>query len=249
VNISQLSLLQELSKLSPQESKAFIKLISVDVLKNLGSGKYLVNIEGKEVRVQSEASLNEGSKVWGVLEKSKNNLLLNKVFVMPKAMQNLLVLKDDFGFDFIQKVLESKNPAQSFKNELLEHMAKAPSKEHFSAYTQMFLALEYNIMTFPFEYQKHFGVYQMKKRYNKKSKKSYLDFYAMFERLGVIEGSIALIEGAISVSISAVFQESIEILETELKNFPFASQTTLTLKNSIEPLYAQEKLTLLDVRL
>ena len=62
MNISRLGALAKLISANPNEAKALIKLVSVDILKSLGDGKYTVTIDGKELSAKSDKALGEGAR-------------------------------------------------------------------------------------------------------------------------------------------------------------------------------------------
>jgi len=250
VQISDLAQIVKLAALSPNESKTLVKLLSADVLKNLGDGKLLLKSASKEFNVKSEINLSEGVKVWAkIATLPDKSLLLQKAKLMPKLMQNLVLLQDKYKLEDLQTLLKTKEPMQAFKKEVLEQLATSNSKEQFSALSQMLLSLNQNVLTIPIEYHNYYAILQMKKRYNKSSKKLSLDFYTALETLGEIEGTLTLIENEVYLHMNVVFEESLRVLEKAIDSLSFSSKTTLQLKESFEPLFNQESVTLLDITL
>lgn len=250
MNISDVAKILKLATLSPSESKTFIKLLSADVLKNLGNNELLLKSGVKEFSVKSEINLSEGSKVWAkIATLPDRSLQLLDAKVMPKLMQNLLILQDKYRVEDLQTLLKTKEPLSAFKKEVLEQLASSGSKEQFSALSQLLLSLNQSVLTIPIEYQNYYAILQMKKRYNKDSKKRSLDFYTALENLGEIEGTISLIDGEVYLHMNVAFEESLALLEKAVDDLSFSSKTTLALKESFEPLFNQESLTLLDIKL
>lgn len=250
MNISDVAQILKLATLSPNESKTLIKLLSADVLKNLGNNELLLKSGMKEFNVKSEINLSEGSKVWAkIATMPDKSLQLLDAKVMPKLMQNLLLLQEKYQLQDVVKLLSSKEPISAFKKEVFEQLASSNSKENFSALSQLLLSLNQNVLTIPLEYQNYYAVFQMKKRYNKDFKKRSIDFYTALENLGEIEGTISLIDDEVYLHMNVAFEESLTLLEKTVDDLSFSSKTTLQLKESFEPLFNQESLTLLDIKL
>jgi len=250
LNISDVAQIIKLAALSPQESKTLVKLLSADVLKNLGDSELLLKSASKEFSVKSEVNLKEGAKVWAkVATLPDKTLLLQSAKSMPKLMQNLALLENKYKLEDLQTLLKAKEPMSTFKKEVLEQLATSSSKEQFNSLTQMLISLNQNILTIPIEYQNYYAILQMKKRYNKQSKKLSLDFYTALETLGEIEGTISLIDDEVYLHLNVAFEESLKLLEKHIDELSLSSNTTLKLKESFEPLFNQEGLALLDIKL
>jgi hypothetical protein len=212
MNISDLSALLKVATSSPTEAKALVKLLSVEVLKSLGNDTYLVKSDLKEFLATSENSnqpLKEGMKLWAQVEqKSNQDAFLKSFLQLPKIMDQLSGLQDNFKASTLLEILNSKNPANALKESVMEKMAQATSKEQFSSLSQMLLSLNHGVITLPVYYENYYALLQTKKRYNKESKKLSLDFYAALPFLGAIEGTIDLIEDEIYVNIDVEFEQS-----------------------------------------
>ena len=85
----------------------------------------------------------------------------------------------------------------------------------------------------------------MKKRYNKTSKKSQLDFYAALLKLGPISGTVMFIEDEIFIDLDVAFEATKLFLEENLKDIRY--KITLHVREDIEPLYHPHTNSLLDI--
>ncbi|DAB29320.1 MAG TPA: hypothetical protein CFH84_10285 [Sulfurimonas sp. UBA12504] len=91
-----------------------------------------------------------------------------------------------------------------------------------------------------------FSLVQFKKRYNTKTKNTYIDFYAALELLGPISGLITLDERVIKIELCVAFVQTKIFLENDLKNFSYNNINIKLVKN-IEPLYDTKRSSLLDI--
>ena len=247
MNISQLNALTKLISSNPKEAKALIKLASIDVLKSLGENKYLIQLGSKTLSAQSDRVLNEGAKYWTQYSQSKNSKpTLSNLLKMPNILKNLDNLQLQYNLKDIQTILKSKEAITIFKQDILEHLTKASNKEEFSNFSNLLLSLQNQTLTLPLNINGYFYLLQIKKRYNKNSKTTYLNFYTALEYLGPISGIISLYNTKIEINLSVVYEKTKQFLEKESENLSY--NVNITLQKNIEPLYDSSNLnSLLDV--
>ena len=237
---------------SPQEAKALIKLLSVDVTSSLGDGKYLIENPSTKVVVSSDKPLTEGGKYWLELATKHNEMpLVGKFLEQPAMLKEFANIPFKFDTKELHELLSGKKSIESFKTDLLEHLSNATNKEDFTQISNLLLSLMQNTLTIPLTYQQYFGVFQMKKRYNKTSKKSQLDFYASLAKLGPISGTVMLLDDEIFINLDVAFTTTKLFLEENLKELRY--KTTLHAKcqdgisENIPPLYQFHSNTILDI--
>ncbi len=244
-SISQLaSILHSAS--SPKEAATLLKLLSVDVTKSFGDGSYLVESANKNFRVLSEKPLSEGAKYWLELaNKGRQTPLVTKFLQQPKLFEAMMQTPISFDIKEVHALLSSKKTLQSFKTELLQQLSLAQNKEEFTQISALLLSLMQNTLTLPLQYGHTFGVFQMKKRYNKTSKKSQLDFYASLAKLGPICGTLLQVEDEIVIDLEVAFTTTKLFLEENLKTLQY--KTTLHIGQNIPPLYQFHSDAILDI--
>lgn len=236
MNISQLGALTNLLSKNPLELKAIIKLASMNVLQSLGSNKYTVQLNNQTLTAQSDKSIDVGSRYWTQLSDNKDgNIKLSNLVKMPKLFQLLQSSHTKYSLEDLKTILSAKEPAGLVKQNVLEHLSTASSKDEFSNTSTLLLSLQSQTLTIPVEYKGHFSILQMKKRYNKRSKKAQIEFYAALELLGPISGVISLEENEVFVNISVAFEKTKDFLDQESKNFSL--NLNISLIQDIEPLY------------
>jgi hypothetical protein len=246
LSISELSTILQLAASSPNEAKALIKLLSIDVVKALGENRYLIQTASKDLTAHSEQKLQEGSRYWAELTAKQNSTpTLSKLIQHPAIMKELQQLPVMFDLKELHKILSHEKPLESIKTKLLEHLSHASSKEDFTQISNLLLSFMNNTLTIPLQYQQYFGLFQMKKRYNKTTKRSQLDFYAALHDLGPISGSVMLIQNDISVNLSVVFKTTKLFLEENLNDIRY--KTTIRLQEDIQPLYNLQTNKILDI--
>lgn len=245
-SINQLSSLAKLISTNPNEAKAFIKLASVDVLKSLGDGKYTIVLDNKTLTAQSDKPLSEGAKYWSQLTQPKNGTAqLSNLQKMPQQLQNLQNSQFEYSLKDLQTLLKSQKPETLMKQNLLEHLSSASTKDEFSTASNLLLSLQNNTLTIPIRQDNYFSILQFKKRYNKKSKRTQLDFYAALEFLGPVSGVITLEDGSVNIDLNVAFDKTKNFLEDDMDNFSY--DINISLVENIEPLYNANSNALLDV--
>lgn len=246
MNISNLSALAKLISANPNEAKALIKLVSVDVLKSLGDGKYTILLDNKTLTAQSEKPLSEGAKYWTQLSQNKSSTPeLSNLLKQPQLFKNLQNSTIEYSLKDLQTILSSKKPESVIKQGLLEHLTTALTKEEFTNTSTLLLSLQNQTVTIPINYHNYFSVLQFKKRYNKKTKKTEIDFYAALEILGPISGVISLVNGAVTAELNVAFDKTKQFLEDNMNNLSF--DVNISVIAAIEPLYSANINSLLDV--
>lgn len=245
-SVSDLSTILKLASTSPAEAKALIKLLTIDVIKSLGESNYIIQTASKELTANSESKLQEGGRYWAQLETKQNSLpVLSKLIKHPAILKHLQSLSIVFDAKELHSILTHEKPLENIKGRLLEHLSHASSKDEFTQLSNLLLSLMQNTMTIPLQYQQYFGLFQMKKRYNKTTKKSQIDFYAALHNLGPINGTIMLIEDEIIVDLDVAFKATKLFLEDNLNTIRY--KLNIHLKEEIEPLYNVQNNTILDI--
>ncbi|QOY53386.1 hypothetical protein [Candidatus Sulfurimonas baltica] len=246
MNISQIDSLVKLISTNPNEAKALIKLVSVDILKSLGDGKYSVLLDNKTLTAQSDKPLSEGAKYWSQLTQSKDSTpQLSQLLKHPALLKNMQHTNLEYSLKDLRTVLSSAKPENTLKQNLLEHLSVASTKEEFSSTSALLLSLHNQTVTIPLNYHGYFSVLQFKKRYNKKTKKSQINFYAALELLGPISGIISLENGGVSIELNVAFDKTKQFLENDMKNLSY--DVDISVVNIIEPLYIANLNSLLDL--
>ncbi len=244
-SVGEVSALLRLAASGGIEGKALTKLLTLDLLKDLGGGRYLATIDGKESKVQSELPLKEQSRFWAQLTARQGELpKIHTISSKPLLLQSLAALPPMEPEQFLALV-KSGHPG-SVKKHFMEQLAMAATKEEFSAFSQLLLSIHHNVLTLPLFYERYLGFLQMKKRYNKKEQKHHVDFYAALHHLGPVEGTLALNEGRVDAVLQVQFESTKTFLEKQLNNLPPYLHLSMQTVDKTAPLWEMSE-TLLDV--
>ena len=156
-SITELSNIFRLASASPAEAKALIKLLSADVTKSLGDGKYLLQTPQKKIPATSQKPLQEGLKYWVELgTKQHETPVISKFLQQPKLLLELQTLPLKFDIKELHELLSGKKTMESFKTDLLDNLLNAASKEDFTQISNLLLSLMQNTLTIPLQYQHYF---------------------------------------------------------------------------------------------
>ncbi|MCF6340636.1 MAG: hypothetical protein L3J10_07805 [Sulfurimonas sp.] len=246
MNISQLSSLAKLLTTNPNEAKAAIKLATVNILKSLGNSKYTILLDNKTLTAQSEKPLSEGVKYWAQMTNLKNSTpKLSQLLKQPLLLKNLQNSYVEFSLKDLQTILNSKKPQNILKQDLLQNLANSTSKEEFISNSTLLLSLQNQTMTIPINYHNYFSILQFKKRYNKKSKKTQIDFYAALEFLGPISGILLFNNSNVSINLNVAFEKTKQFLQRDIKNISY--KVDISVVGEIEPLYNTNINSILDI--
>jgi len=229
------SLVSLLKNSDPQSAKALIKLLSVDVLKSLDDDKYLLQTQDKTLTAQSQKKLQVGERYFAKYTQTKQETpILSNLIKVPKLLSQLKELHSTpmlYNEKTLKELLLQKDPVGNFKETLLDTLAKTTSKEQFHTTSLLLLSLHQGVFTLPFVFYHSLGFLQIKKRYNKKEKKSFLDFYAFFEHLGAISGVIS--QEIIRINVG--YKEIKEFLEEKSNELSYPLDINVI--TPISPLY------------
>ncbi len=249
-DLSALANIAKLASLSPSEAKALIKLSTIDVLKSLGSSNYQVVVDGKTLEAKADNPNLKAQTYWGEISKSGKEFSLSNLIKSPALLNTLSHSPITFTLDELVKILKQPSPVSAMKDQALQLMASAGSKEEFSALGQLLLSLTNSTLTLPFLENQFRGYLQLKKRKSeqgKKEKKQHIDFYTALKHLGPISGTIVLMEESISMTLYVGFKKSKAILEKELSELSFGNDTNIIVQEEITPLYEESGDHVLDI--
>ena len=240
ISITNLSnILNNLNNIDAKNAKTIIKLLSIDVLKSLDNNKYQILLNNKILTAHSQRQLMEGERYFARFEENKNaQVVLSKLIKTPKLLKNLTLLNDTkliYEQKDLLKLLSSKESVTKFKDNILQEMLKTNHKETFNTLTHLLFSLNQNVFTIPMFFYDYLGFLQIKKRYNKKTKKSYLNFYAVFANLGAISGLVSASMEGIKIDINVAFEEVKDFLETQKENISY--NINIRVLEDITPLY------------
>lgn len=246
MNVSLIESISKLLQSNPSEVKALTKLVGLNVLKSLGDNKYTIAIDDKTLTAQSQKNLAIGGSYWAKLSYTSNTPELSLPTKQPQLLKNINQYKhSSLNIDDIKTILSTKEGIQNYKTNLLEQLGHTTNKDEFANISTLLLSLHHQVFTVVFEYHNCFSILQLKKRYNNKTKKSAIDFYAALEFLGPIGGVIYMDEDRVMIDISVAYERSKHFLEQNIDSLSY--HINISLLESIQPLYDSASNSLLDV--
>ena len=238
------SLLKVIQSSDAKTAATLTKLLDIEVLKSLGENRYLLQAGGKELTALSQQKLIPHEHYLARFEVTKNSQpTLSHLLKVPKLFTKLPLLDSALLIEpkELARLLSAKEGVMSFKESLLKELVSSPSKEHFQALSPFLLSLHQNVLSIPLYFFDTYALLQFKKRYNKKTKESFLDFYAFFTHLGALSGIVSQNEARINVA----FEETKRHLETLRKKLGYEVQ--IEVSEMILPLYETKEQKILDI--
>ncbi len=234
------SLVDVLQNNSTKSSAKIIKLLNIEVLKSLGNDRYLLLVKDKPLEALSYKKLTPGEDYFARFEVTKDaKPTLSHLVKLPKiALQNFPLYLEPKE---LTKLLADKESLTGFKETLLKELANAPTKEHFQTLSPLLLSLYQHVVTIPLRFYDTFALLQFKKRYNKKTKKSFLDFYAFFPHLGALSGVISEQE----IRMNVAFEETKEHLMNHADELGY--KLNIEVSTQIKALFEAKTQRVLDI--
>ncbi len=205
--------------------------INVEVIKQLDAMRYRLKVGRKELSTKSHKALREGENYWGDFSQGKGGILtLSHLYKQP-----LLFQKHPYFLEIpLHEVLNPKTfSMQAFKTLLIHTLSsEALSKEAFNALSYMLLALNKEVIHLPLRDSGKRTLLQFKAQENG------YRFYAAFENLGPIEGTIT----PSGIVLSALYEKSLYFLDKVFSKFDKIE--SITLRRDIAPLFDATELSL-----
>jgi len=233
---------------SIKELTTLLKLVNIDVLTKTGSDTYLIKQNGAEVNAQSPKPLEVGSRYLATLLLKNDTVNIKELIKLPNLLAKLESVSSYFNTKDIISLLTSQNASKGMHQNVMELMSQSSSKEEFNAFSQLLLSLTQNVVTIPFRYENYFELFQMKKSYNSKKEKEQIDFYATLHYLGVVEGSITLVEDEVYLALKVAFKSVKEFLETKLKELSIL-HVSISVSEEITPFFEINETNILDINI
>jgi len=256
--LTRLNTIADLGKTIKNEIKFNSTLpISIKVKEQLKPNLFMLDIGKKEqIQTKSDLPLDVGKKYWAILRQNPKSktISISNLFIQPKMLQsklNLSTLK--FDIHTLRQILESNNPKESIKQNLLLQLSNAPTRESFLSLTNMLNALGDNLFSFVLTHNQKETLFQFRKQKQKsrsnetnEKQNSSIEFYAAFENLGPLEGVVEIIDGVSRLTLYLYYKNSLLFLKNELKNLSFETNLYQK-KGKITPLYESGS-SLLDLK-
>jgi len=231
--------------------------ISIKVKEQLKPNLFMLDIGKKEqIQTKSDLPLDVGKKYWAVLRQNPKSktISISNLFIQPKMLQSKLNMPSlKFDINALRQTLQSSNPKESIKQNLLLQLSNAPTRESFMSLTNMLNALGENLFSFVLSHNQKETLFQFRKQKQKsrsndtnEKQNSSIEFYAAFENLGPLEGVVEIIDGVSRLTLYLYYENSLLFLERELKNLSFKTNLYKK-KGKIFPLY-EYKNSILDLK-
>ena len=239
---------QILAGLSKIEINALLQL-GIEVLERKGDGTYMIRMGNHTLQTKSETPLVPAKEYWVDMERAKDGVIhLTKLHPKPAMLK-----KEGFlpiGNRLLADIAEDSDPAEGVKERLVQMMAASQNKESFQNLSQLLLSLHQGILTLPFEERGKRALLQMREgKSDGTLKEKSVEFYAAFNNLGPVEGSIVRHGEKKVMKLEVFYPKTAQLLESLKEELPGFSQISIALRPSaILPFWESDSLGLLDIR-
>lgn len=207
--------------------------INIKVLEKLNFDRYKILLGTREFTTKSQKELEQGAKYWGSFAEGKAGIItISNLIKKPNYLQSDSYFLDIDLKDFLTQLAEVPSPISTFKEWILESLAKDETgKTQFLIYSDMLLALKEGIIHLPLKYNDTATILQVK------LSNSNMEFYCAYENLGALRGYVS--KG--NFDLEVLFNQTLFFL----KEVDIASY--IKVSKPIDPLYNSEKL-MLDLK-
>jgi len=205
--------------------------INVEVVKQIDATRYRLKVGRKELTTKSTKGLREGENYWGDFSQAKGGILtLSHLYKQPLLFQQRAYFLD---IALKEILIPSMFSINAFKALLIQTLSSDTlSKEAFSALSYMLLAVSKEVVHLPLLDSGKRTLLQFK------ADESGYSFYAAFENLGPIEGTIT----PSGIAIRALYEKSLYFLDKVFSNLDKIE--SVTLQRDIMPLFDATELSL-----
>lgn len=247
--------LQKLTKIANIVSKETSTIlnsalpVSIEVLEKRGFMRYMLKIGNIIMETKSLKELEIGSRYFAELQKSSvGSILIQNLIKQPKVLEDLKNTPIKFDEESFKKLFDQKkDPAIELKEIIVDGLVNAKSADDFNFFSNMLLALQKDIIAVPFKDESKDALLQFKRPKRGGFSQNFLEFYAIFEHLGSLNGKIMMQNEALELYLAVQYESVKRLLENEAKNLVGFEKIEIFVEKEIEPFF-EFKLSLLDVR-
>ncbi len=239
-----------LSKLQTTRFNALLP-VGIEVRRQEGPERYLLQIGNKEVPTQSPRQLEVGARYWGILREDHRAgaLHLSRLLKQP-ALLNKSVALPHFDPPALQALFAKEHPKAELKNVLLHQLAHSGDRHEFMTLTNMIAALNENLFTMVLKEGEQRTMVQLRKRKRRSrsgsKEEASMEFYAAFAHLGPMNGTVELLGESRRLTLRLYYEKAAEFLRRELEHLEFEGRIALS-ETPIEP-FALPVASLLDLK-
>jgi len=184
--------------------------VKIEVKKEINPIRFLIKLGNREIETKSYIPLKKGFSYLAEIKESKHSIKISNLKEYPKILETL-------------KKLNTKEEFVSSKDDIKHHLAKAENKDEFLFWMNVLIAQKQKIY--------HLMINEKKKALMQlKYKKNTIQFYAVFEHLGEIEGYLSLNK----LKMFCEFDSTISIINLYKDELPFIVEIE---KKDIKPMY------------
>ncbi len=172
---------------SPKHFNASLPVL-LKVLAKTQGNNYLLKLGNTTITTQSNIPLQIGKTYWANMQQNQaGQIILNRLIAQPSFEEHLkyMPLKLTFG-DLAHLAKDPKAFVNELKEFLLTHLSTLSHKEDFKELSMLAISLTQGVLSLVITDEDKDHLIQIAP----KKQREALDFYAIFPRLGPIQGSI-----------------------------------------------------------
>lgn len=238
LNLSQISQISQIS----QDAKYYNNTLPIllQVLEKTRMG-YLLKLGNNIIEAKSTNNLQIGAKFWAIVKDSSvGEILISNLIKQPKIFENIQFSTLKYTIKEFETMVKDGKFVQKFREDLIDNFLKVNSKDEFLFLTNSLLALNKRILNIVIKDNNKNILMQIKR-----PKGSKIEFSAIFNNLGMIEGSIYNSQKLI---LKVQYQNVKNILQNNLKYLEGFSEISILVDEDSEIFFNVFDENILDIK-
>lgn len=147
---------------------------------------YIIKLGNNMIEAKSANQLQLGGKYWAVIQENKNGeIFISNLINRPKIFETIKDSNLKFEINELKEALKDTKFIQNFSENLEQKIINANSKDDFLFLTNSLIALNRKILNLVIKDKNKDMLLQIRKNIKKN-----IEFSAIFNNLGIINGSI-----------------------------------------------------------
>lgn len=149
---------------------------------------YTLRLGNTTIEAKSSAELQIGAKYWAIVREKGGELIISHLKKRPQIAESAKNSPLKFGLDDLPNLFKNAKGANfvgEFYENLVDKITNAHYKDDFTFLANSLVALQNGILNLVIKEQNRDSLLQIKKQKNDK-----IDFSAVFNNLGIINGSL-----------------------------------------------------------
>lgn len=224
LNIAKISQLTQNSQVKTFNTTLPLLL---EILQKTQKG-YLLKLGNATMEAKSNANLQIGTKYWAIIKDTNGEILISNLQKQPKIMESIKHAPLNFTLEDLPKMAKNADFVREFRDNLLDFIINAKSKDEFLLLSNSLLALQQGILNLVIKDKNRRILLQITKQKHHK-----IHFSAIFSNLGIING---ILYNNDILHLNVCYEHIKKLLENNANKLDF-SEISISVSEDNKPLF------------